>query len=489
MPFQEAIDKLGAKTIVTSTLNSQEWSDVPVGLRDRAFFSATIENARFLQSAKDSIADFLANSRDEKGMLVTGSRAEFVRQLSDFALKSGMGPLDPDDAGTLKDITSQTRLSLIFNTQVQAAEDYGYWKQGMDPDLLDEFPAQRFIRVMDVKQPRIIHAQNENVVRLKTDLPFWLGLNSPAIGGFGVPWGPWGFNSGMGVEDVDRTEAEATHLIAPGQKLQPVEKDLNDHLEASTTGLDDDIVNQLKAAFGDQVEFDEETETIRWTGNVPEETSSPGELAPSPKPSTTPVSDAIDIQVKGLLKAQIQNALDAIDEVHDDGTLPEVPVRSTTMNAYGYMRPKNSPFGRTVDELAVRKTGPWPELTTVHEIGHMLDLEVIGAKGSFATESLNPVIKEVLEVAKGSDSINELKTLLAGATSQRKIDYYGYLLGDAEIWARAYAQFIAEESSSLILKSQLERAIESDPFRQWTKTDFAPISAAIKKMFSTLGWL
>src|SRR6185437_15736580 len=37
------------------------------------------------------------------------------------------------------------------------AGDYGYWRQGMDPDVLNEFPAQRFIRVLPVKEPRTSH--------------------------------------------------------------------------------------------------------------------------------------------------------------------------------------------------------------------------------------------------------------------------------------------------------------------------------------------
>jgi len=107
---------------------------------------------------------------------------------------------------------------------------------------------------------------NEGVVKLKTDLPFWLSMNDPAFGGFGVPWGPWGFNSGMGEQDEDRDTAEQLGLIKPGEKPQPIVEDVNHMLQASTEGLDDDMLTHLRATFGDQVEFDDNA--VKWKGNT-----------------------------------------------------------------------------------------------------------------------------------------------------------------------------------------------------------------------------
>lgn len=173
MPFREAVEKLGERSPVGSTLTSSEWGDVPVALRERAFFSSQVENARFLQRAQDAIGDFLTGSRetlpDGQTLLKTGSRAKFVEQMREFAQAEGMGPLDESEAGTIKDITSERRLGLIFNVQTQQANDYGYWRQGQDADVLNEFPAQRFVRVMDVKEPRLWHEQFEDQVYLKMD--------------------------------------------------------------------------------------------------------------------------------------------------------------------------------------------------------------------------------------------------------------------------------------------------------------------------------
>jgi hypothetical protein len=46
MSFEEALEKLGSQSVAGSTLTSAEWADIPVGLRDNAFFSATIEDVR-----------------------------------------------------------------------------------------------------------------------------------------------------------------------------------------------------------------------------------------------------------------------------------------------------------------------------------------------------------------------------------------------------------------------------------------------------------
>ena len=290
--WDDALDKIGDKSLIGSALDSEQWSQLPLALRERAFFSATVENVRFLQRARDSITDYLSSQVETlpngDKALATGSRQQFIKQMQDFAIAEGMGPLDASEAGTLKDITSEGRLGLIFDINTQAAEDYADWKQGQDPDVLAEFPAQRFIRVRDVKQPRIVHQQNEDVIRLKTDLGFWMAMNYPVFGGFGVPWGPWGFGSGMGVQDEDRDTAEQAGLIDPGQRVTPIDKDFNERLQASTKGLDPDMKARLKSAFGKQVDFDNEEDTVNWV-QQPIPTSPTIPAAPTPSvPAVVP---------------------------------------------------------------------------------------------------------------------------------------------------------------------------------------------------------
>lgn len=258
MPFAEAVEKLGSQSPIGAALSSSEWSDLPVELRENAFFSANVESVRFLQGAKDSINDFISGNvktlDDGQTLLATGGRAAFVDQMQKLLAAHGV----QRTTGGLRDITSQKRLGLIFDIKTRQAADYGYWRQGMDPDVLNEFPASRFIRIRDVKEPRASHSVFENQVYLKTD-PIWaLRINQD----FHVPWGPWAFGCGHDVEDVDRTDTDAMGLTRPGEQLQPQKKFLNTNLQASARGIEPELLAKLKSVFGDKIKI--EGDTIKW---------------------------------------------------------------------------------------------------------------------------------------------------------------------------------------------------------------------------------
>lgn len=297
-PFEEAIAKLGARHPVTARLTSDEWRTVPVALRERAFFSSRVESARFLDLAKGALNDFLTGARETlpngETVLKAGSRADFVKQMQDFATANGLGDALPGQGGkpesrAITNIRSSGRLALIFDTQIQAAHDYGYWKQGMDADVLDAFPAQKFIRVIAVKEPRLDHAPFEDKVALKTDVAFWVKINRD----FNVPWGPWGWRCGHDVEDVGREEAEALGLLKPGQRVAPIDEPFNRALEASTRGLGSKALAWLKEVFGDQVYID--GDSIRWRHDP-----APAKTAPPPTPKPKRAAPAFPKLITGL---------------------------------------------------------------------------------------------------------------------------------------------------------------------------------------------
>ena len=477
MPFTEAIDKLGSQSPVGAALSSSEWSDLPVELRENAMFSAYVEDLRFLQTMQDSLGDYLAGNvktlDDGQTLLATGSRAAFVDQMQKRLAAMGVARGD----GGIQDITSERRLGLIFNIKTQQAGDYGYWRQGMDPDVLNEFPAQRFIRVLDVKEPRLSHEEFQDQVYLKTD-PIWARVINKD---FGVPWGPWGWGCGHDVEDVDRDETEELGLLKPGQEVLPEKKFLNTNLQASINGIEPDLLDKLMAVFGNKLTVDKEAGVVRWNEPALKEA-----LAADVSPvRENPVSDAIDSKVHGNLAKQVDAALAAIDQVHDDGSLPEIPLRSTARNLYGYFQPQIVDDGITANYIAIRPDGAWPALTTVHEVGHFLDLEAIGAKGGFASMDGDPLIQEVLAAADDTDAIQGLRERFARLQDETT----KYLLRPEEIWARAYAQFVAARADSPVLTTQLAAAQAAEKFRQWDAADFAPVAAAIEKMFLQLGWL
>lgn len=519
-PFEEAIQKIATKTTIGSKLNSREWADVPVALRERAFFSSRVESSRFLQSSRDALRDFLSSAREkvtlpngtETTALKVGSRADFVMQMRELAIREGMGDLVPEEKrGGLEDITSRRRLETIFDTQTISAWEYGNWKQGQDPDVIDEFPAQRFIRERDVKKPRPIHQSNEGVVRRKDDLEFWTAMNSESFGGFGVPWGPWGFGSGMGTEDVDRSTAEQIGLVSPDEVVQPYEKQFNDGLKASVTGLDSDIVAKLRDAFGDQVSTT--GDEIRWSSNQPPPppapaiqppppTVGPPQTVPLPHPVHTPrarvpasrippglplVSDAVDLNGAKRMTAPARTALDAINQVHGDGTIESFPVVSGAGRAEGVTSVVRRLGSKrlAIQHVGLNGSGISPEFTMVHEVAHVLDIGPLGGYAAMATHTAGSPLQPILEAIRKTAAHAQLTQLAKQYSEVRN-----YLLTPHELFARAYSQWVAIRSQDPKLMSGLEafRNLKTSVPYQWADADFSPVADAFDAAFKTIGW-
>lgn len=534
IPYREAIDRLGSRTVVAAGLDSQDWAfRVPTELRDRAFFSSRIESARFLQDTQSLLGDWLSGARETITLpngetttrLKVATRAEFVQAARQFALENGLGPLEPRDAGTLKDITSRKRLELIYDIQTQAAHDYGYWKQGLDPAVLNEFPAARFIREREVVKKRVIHAQNEGVVRLKADVDYWVAMNSPSFGGFGVPYGPWGFNSGMGVEDVDRDEAERLGLLQPGEAVESPEAKWNERLRASTSNLAPDVQEYLRTEFGDQVEIRDGQARWRTDPEPPSPPPAPATPAPAPRrrprtrpapapapapaPTTPPapspsapsvapsggpgggprVSTAMDLPARGKTARLARQALAAIDEIHSDGEIGQVPVMPLTAgDSLGVTRRS---FDGRILGIGLRVRGPWPALTMIHEVGHVLDWVVFGGRRSFGSEAgAGSVLAEVMAAIRRSRAVARLGELRDAADSAIvRAHISDYLLSDRELWARAYAQFIARRTTDTAIRDQLAHRLRLTGAQQWEDADFLEIDAAIEAAFRALRWM
>lgn len=255
MPFGEAIGFLLKKEQLPAEWDSKTWAAQEGDFRSQAFFSAKVENARFLDRAQTLLFDYMAKVREDvigpdgkkTTALSVADRSHFVQLMRDFMIAEGMAKPEDFSKVNQKDVTdirSIARLNLIFDTNVRSAYGFGQWKQGMQPAVLRAFPAARLIRERGVAVPRPRHQANLGEVRLKTDLPWWADFqNARDIGGFGVPWGPYGFNSGANQEDVPRAEAKALGLDV--SKVKPADGKLTDGTQASTRKMDPDLKRKL----------------------------------------------------------------------------------------------------------------------------------------------------------------------------------------------------------------------------------------------------
>lgn len=221
-----------------------------------------------------------------------------------------------------------------------------------------------------------------------------------------------------------------------------------------------------------------------------------------PKPNGPPVSGALKLPSSGKYKPVYEEAVSAIDEVHGDGALPELPVTTkSSMDAYGQYRYEMR-SGKPVDIL-INGQGDHHQLTLAHEIGHFLDHQALGEKGKMASER-DPALQAWRDAVDKSQAVERLRDKrrnplryqaeveVAGSKFITRPDpiFTSYLLDRRELWARSYAQYVAQRSGNTNLLAQLAAqrtsAIYGD--QQWEDEDFAPIAAAIDDLFRSLGW-
>ncbi len=231
MPFHEALDAADVKSLLPTTGDSAALRQLAPDIKRRAWMSATVSNLKFLAGIRDGTGELLKGQSDQ---------ATVRLGLKNILRDMGYVP-DPDHAGGLQDLGSDRRLNLIIETNAQTAQGFGWFAQGNQEDVLDQWPAQELYRALVPKggvpaerdwAERWEAAGGEfigdRMVALKTD-PVWEKLGSSALfpDGLDNPWPPFAFNSGMDVRDVDRAEAEQLGLLEPSTTLFPRKVDFN----------------------------------------------------------------------------------------------------------------------------------------------------------------------------------------------------------------------------------------------------------------------
>jgi hypothetical protein len=210
--------------------------------------------------------------------------------------------------------------------------------------------------------------------------------------------------------------------------------------------------------------------------------------APASPTATRPVGEAFLLPKAGKLRPRAAAALKAIDDVHTDGKLDHVPVKALSSKADSFGVAVRNRAGKIV-KVGVQSGGPWPELTTAHEIGHVLDWAVMGGGSAFASQSATGPLAAVMRSIQQTDAVKRLHSMLADTTSRAIARHLVYATTGRELWARAYAQYIATKSKSTVLKDQLTKRLEVTGPEQWSVEDFAPVAAAIDEAFKQLNWL
>jgi|GEM_PF-1268092 len=217
-----------------------------------------------------------------------------------------------------------------------------------------------------------------------------------------------------------------------------------------------------------------------------------------------PISDSLQMRATGKLRGEVSDALATIDSIHTVDPLPVIPLQGsatkTRHGAFAY----NSQNGKPI-RVEVTQNGPWPRLTTAHEIGHFIDHQGLGTQAGRYASLHDAELDEWRKAVDASEPIRKLNSRLGKKTVLRKtpsgtlvtmpIDsqHVEYLLRRQEIFARSYAQYIATRGNNVKIKTDLETVLQKDRYslypRHWDHKDFEKIAEAFDNLFRKRGWL
>lgn len=233
----DAAQIFALKKILPTDLSTEEIRVIIGELRAQSFFSARTTDEYLLQLYKDKIAGIL-NPVAKEGEATTQFSPAYVRQaIKEFLTEVGYQP-EEDEAGTIKDLSSDARINLVVKTNTQLAQGQGMWIANQRAAILDEWPGQELFRAEGREKPRdwlmrwrLAGAQTgdpigtgwtitpgERMIALKNH-PIWDWIGSSQLfkDALDVVWPPFAFNSGMWVRDVDRLTMEKFGLMTKGQ--------------------------------------------------------------------------------------------------------------------------------------------------------------------------------------------------------------------------------------------------------------------------------
>ena len=199
----------------------------------------------------------------------------------------------------------------------------------------------------------------------------------------------------------------------------------------------------------------------------------------------------------------VRSAALAIDRVHKVPELARAaPVVSDAAMAAGGQYRWDKMTGRPMD-IRLNPKSDHLELTTVLEVGHLLDHQAIGAPGEFASIS-HPRLDEWRKAIDSTRAVQKLEELRAagsipfrfpdGIVRQANVARaVTELLEPPELFSRSYAQYISEASDSAKLARQIDGFLRAEnpssliPYF-WAEDDFAGVSKAMESLIIELGW-
>ena len=243
MPFSRT-DKayLRRKKNVPTELTTREMQLLDAQLRERMFWSATVNNAKVVQNMH-AVTNALASGK----ISISDARLTISKMLQ----KTGYKPAD-GTKGSIRDLTTTRRLNLILQTNLEMARGYAHYAEAQED--LDIYPCQELIRTRNSRVPRDWELRWKEKGGKLYNGRMIAEINSPIwknISRFDLPYPPFDFNSGMGVMPIRRDEAIKLGVISEGsiqqaQSLPSMNANLTAQITNATPQLKAQISNHLQ---------------------------------------------------------------------------------------------------------------------------------------------------------------------------------------------------------------------------------------------------
>lgn len=203
----------------------------------------------------------------------------------------------------------------------------------------------------------------------------------------------------------------------------------------------------------------------------------PPSVRRSGEPRLRGLAELVALPRRSPLHAQLALALSAADALHAVHTdLLPVPVRptATTRQSGCYRMREGDPI-----DLRVSRRHDRVPLSFLHELGHLLDHQLVPQPRRFASPS-HAAFRRWRSAVRELDSRAPLH---ASRTHRRYFDSY------RELWARSYAQTVLATAADERLRTHLRSVQRAGDAVVWPEHDFGPVAIEVLGVLERLGLL
>ena len=355
------------------------------------------------------------------------------------------------------------------------------------------------------------------------------GIASAAIIGSGITAAAIAANSGSNNKESKNKETQEPLSELVKRKVKEADRPGLKELRQKVKGVGEATDREYEQLKAKKKEAQEQSITLKSAEQVEPE---PGLEIDE---SLLEVNSEQEARIREILinkmVGSIDKGINSIKQVHSLAGLPQFDIKiinnEQDVGSYGGMQAVSRVFPGTNQKMirfagmelnlgamqgALVRRVPMTEVentvhaTTIHEIGHILDLTGIGAPGRFATASVddrgndipntaNAEVAGLVSAIERSRGIAQIRESMNNSPNPQLREYGEYLLSTRETFARAYTQYIATKTNDARLLNYLQTPSNNISGRaygssHWESEEFnSTILPEFDRIFQAKGWL